>query len=245
MSFPLERRELPKTMRAILENGDRIADDAQSLWEMDRFPSAFALCVLAQEEYAKAFLVHLIQVEAIPWNSDVHRVLSDHKCKQLFVMIMDFLYPDVDSFAAWLDQRAESGHNIPRHIADALNIIRHEKVPRQGEWSWTADGDPPCDVHARRIADGLIDREKQSALYVAISKNGRLMSTPKSIDGNKVKVELGKTQQLGQVLARYDDSLQPLKSIEYEKIFFTLRVLFELSTIEEYNRQWWAHGEEW
>ena len=46
--------ELVKAIRVILENGDRLTEDAQNLWEIERFPSAFALCILAQEEYAES-----------------------------------------------------------------------------------------------------------------------------------------------------------------------------------------------
>ena len=65
-----EKLELLRTIRVVLENGDRLAKDAEYLCEMDRFPSAFALCILAKEEYAKAFMLHLVHVEAIPWTVD-------------------------------------------------------------------------------------------------------------------------------------------------------------------------------
>jgi AbiV family abortive infection protein len=78
-----EQAQIQRSIRAILGNADRLAEDARSLWEMDRFPSAFALCILAQEEYGKAFLLHFVSVEAMPWNDDVQRVLRDHTSKQL------------------------------------------------------------------------------------------------------------------------------------------------------------------
>ena len=78
-----DKVEVLRTIRVILENGDRLAKDAEYLWEMDRFPSAFALCILAQEEYAKAFLLHFVYVEAIPWGADIQRTLRDHASKQL------------------------------------------------------------------------------------------------------------------------------------------------------------------
>jgi AbiV family abortive infection protein len=154
-----EELELMRTIRVVLENGNRLAKDAEYLWEMDRFPSAFALCILAQEEYAKAFLLHFVHAEAIPWTAETQGILRDHKGKQLLAMIMDFLDPDVEDFAAsWLKTRSESGNELPRYVADALNIIRHERVPRQGAWAWTGgEDDPPCDPLARRVANGHID----------------------------------------------------------------------------------------
>ena len=236
-----DKVEVLRTIRVILENGDRLAKDAEYLWEMDRFPSAFALCILAQEEYAKAFLLHFVYVEAIPWGADIQRTLRDHASKQLLAMIMNFLDPDVDDFAAWLEARSESGHELPRHVADALNIIRHERVPRQGPWAWTGgEDDPPCDPDARRVADGHIDRQKQAALYVGVGPKLQVTSNPSNLHKDTVEKELEKTRHLGQLLARYDDSLEPLKSVEYEKICWSFRVMFGLCTVDDYNRNWWA-----
>src|SRR6266853_3400654 len=112
MTTDTEKAEGLKTIRAVLENGDRLAKDAEYLWEMDRFPSAFALCILAQEEYGKAFLLHLVHVKAIPWNADVQRTLRDHATKQLATTIMHFLDSDVEDFVAWLEARSEAGNKL-------------------------------------------------------------------------------------------------------------------------------------
>jgi len=127
-----EELELLITIRVVLENGDRLAKDAEYLWEMDRFPSAFALCILAQDD-ARAFLLHFVHAEAMPWTAEMQRILRDHTSKQLLAMIMDFLDPDVEDFGAWLKTRSESGNKLPGYVADALNIIRHERVPGPGQ----------------------------------------------------------------------------------------------------------------
>jgi len=208
---------------------------------MDRFPSAFALCILAQEEYAKAFLLHFVHAEAMPWTAEMQRILRDHTSKQLLAMIMDFLDPDVEDFGAWLKTRSESGNKLPGYVADALNIIRHERVPRQGPWAWTREeDDPPCDPDARRIPNGHVDRQKQSALYVGVGTRFQVTSNPSTVNSDAVEAELEKTRHLGQLLARYDDSLQPLKSVEYEKICWSFRVMFGLCKVEDYNSNWWA-----
>lgn len=238
-----EQSQIQKSIRVILDNGDRLAEDARSLWEMDRFPSAFALCILSQEEYGKAFLLHFVSIEAIPWNDDVQRVLRDHTSKQLLALIMDFLDPDVEDFAAWLEARREARHRLPRHVADALNIIRHERVHRQGTSSWIGDEGPPCDPHARRVARGNIDKQKQAALYVGIGSEFQVTSNPSSIrriSSDAIEIELEKTTHLGRLLARYDDTLRPLNTVEYEKIVYSFRLLFGLCTEEEYNCNWWA-----
>jgi len=207
---------------------------------MDRFPSAFAICILSQEEYAKAFLLHLVYVEAIPWGSDVQRELCNHTSKQLLAEIMDFLDPDVEDFSAWLKARGESGHSLPRYVEDALKIIRHEKVSRQRSSSRRRRVDPLCDQHARQVAKGYIDNQKQDALYVAVGSDFQVTSNPSSVSGGAVVMELEKTKHLGQLLSRYDNTFQPLNTVEYQKIAYSFRLLFGLCTEEEYNRNWWA-----
>ncbi|MFY9619182.1 MAG: AbiV family abortive infection protein [Pyrinomonadaceae bacterium] len=235
-----QKQDLLRTIRVVLENGDRLAQDAEHLFEYDRSPSAFALAVLAQEEYAKAFFLHLVYAEAIPWSNDILQTLRDHASKQLLALVMQFLDPD-DDIVVWLKSRSESGNKLTPDVADALNIIRHERIPRQGPWAWTGgDVDPPCDRNARRIADGLIDRKKQSAFYVGVGPQFEVTSNPTKLDCHSVEAELEKTKRLGQLLARYDDRLEPLKSVEYEKICWSFRVMFGLCTVDDYNRNWWA-----
>lgn len=170
--------KLSKAIRASLENGDRLVDDARYLQDYERYATSYALSILAQEEYAKAFLLHLIEADAIPWTSEVRRLLHDHTCKQLLASIIDFLEPDIDDIISWLESWEEARYRFPPHISDALNIIRHEKVPREAKRSWIGEDDPPCAPKARRIANGYLDRQKQCALYVRIGKGGQVASTP-------------------------------------------------------------------
>ncbi|SRR6266404_917931 len=235
------RVEALKTICTILENGDRLTEDAENLLEVDRLSSAFALCILAQEEYGKAFLVHLVQAEAIPWSADLQRALRDHATKQLAGVIMHFLRPDDDDFVGWLEARSESGYKLTPTVADALNIIRHERIPSQDSWAWTgAEDDPPCDRTARRLADGHIDKKKQAALYVGVGSKLQITSNPRNVPKQAVETELKKTKRIGEFLSRYDAKHEPMKSIEYEKICWSLRLMFGLCTMDDYNANWWA-----
>ena len=83
-------KNFTKAIVAILDNGDRLVEDACYLSEYERFPTAYALCILAQEEYAKAFLLYLISEDAIPWTQELRRMLHNHTCKQLLSLIIDF-----------------------------------------------------------------------------------------------------------------------------------------------------------
>jgi hypothetical protein len=67
------------------------------------------------------------------------RALQDHKCKQLTYVVMDYLAPDFDEFVT--RSNAVVVHRqlptMPAKVADALNILRHEKIGRWISNSWT------------------------------------------------------------------------------------------------------------
>ncbi len=225
-------------IRATLENGDRLVEDARWLLDLDRHATAFALSILAQEEYAKAFVLHLVQSRAIPWNSDVRRTLRDHTCKQLVGTIMDFLQPDWDEFLARLEGRKQ--RPLSPKIADAMNIIRHEKVSRDRDSTWIWDDQSPCDQQARKIAEGHIDKQKQDSLYVGVGRTGQVTSTPLRIAPEDAEREFEKSERLSRVFSRPDADFQAEMALEYEIVFESFRLLFGFTTIEEYNKHWWA-----
>jgi hypothetical protein len=62
---------------------------------------------------------------------------------------------------------------FPPDVADALNIYRHELIERFGFREPWKDDDWSTGK-ARKLADGLLERKKQSAFYVDITKTGEL-----------------------------------------------------------------------
>lgn len=231
-------KNFTKAIATILDNGDRLVEDACYLSEYERFPTAYALCILAQEEYAKAFLLYLISEEAIPWTQELRRMLHNHTCKQLLSLIIDFLEPD--DLVSWLDKRKNENYVMPSHIVDVINILRHEKLPKQEQWAWIGDEDPPYNQLARKVADGIVDKQKQDAIYVRLGKDGSVASTPLRITEAMVNELLEKTQRFSQFFFRSDSKFKPIESIDYMKIFWMFRLLFGLCTIEEYEKQWWV-----
>ena len=129
---------------------------------------------------------------------------------------------------------------MPSHIADVINILRHEKLPKQRQWSWIGDEDPPCNHLARKVADGIVDKQKQDAIYVRLGKDSSVASTPLQITKGMVNEVLKKTQRFGQFFFRSENKFQPNESIDYMKIFWTFKLLFGLCTIEEYEKKWWV-----
>jgi AbiV family abortive infection protein len=161
----MEEQNLKNAILAALQNGDRILDDAKSLLEWERFPTAYALAVLAQEEYAKVLMLSLIEANAVPWSDDVRRALHDHVCKQLLSVIVDYLSPDTDEFLRRhdLSKTGEKRAIFPSNVLDAIHIICHERIPRErGRW-WLDPSERPLDEIVKAIADGRLESQKQDA----------------------------------------------------------------------------------
>ena len=185
-------------------NGKKLLEDAKYLFDWDRFSTALALAVLAQEEFAKAFLLQLVADDAMPWLPEVQRSMARHQCKHLLAIVMEWLPPFdfEDSLEqhkrntvrheekmAWLQRRVarykqgnilpdpddpepiEPDISFPLDVATALNIYRHEEIEIK---VWECMEGCGVGNRARKIADGSLDRKKQSALYVDITKTGEI-----------------------------------------------------------------------
>jgi AbiV family abortive infection protein len=241
---------LSASITGITDNGKKLLDDAKLLFDWDRYSTALALAVLAQEEFAKAFLLQLVRDEALPWLPEVQRSIARHQCKHLLAIVMEWLPPvDWDKAAeryrqlrekheqrmAWLQRRIdrykrgllqpdpddpeprEPDISFPIDVVDALNIYRHEEIERfrcGHPWKdedWAAG-------KARKIADGLLDRKKQSALYVGISKSGQVGLHPGLVTREEASEAIGRAEQL----AKGPEIL----SDEYMTLTQVLRLIF-------------------
>lgn len=164
---------------ACVANGNRILDDAGYLEEYGRFPSALVLGILAQEEFAKAYLLKLVDEGIVPLCKEVLRACRDHSCKHLIALIMVHLFTPIEDMLT-RDKRvreASTDEVLPAHVADALNIFCHEKLWRWHSKNWLWTENPSYDLAAKKIGDGSLDQVKQNALYVGIGRNG-VTSTP-------------------------------------------------------------------
>jgi AbiV family abortive infection protein len=77
-----------KAMEACMRNAGRLRDAVEFLRYDEHRATAFALAVLSQEEYAKAFFLQMVDQGAVPWTRGVRRALRDHRCKHLLVLMM-------------------------------------------------------------------------------------------------------------------------------------------------------------
>jgi AbiV family abortive infection protein len=243
---------------ACLKNGEQLLDDADWLCIAERPGSAFALAVIAQEEFAKAFLFHLIGEGILPAIPLVLRMAKDHTCKQLLGLVMEHIHPDTDEFLRrmdeWQKKRAEhssllgtlqntesedqrreiwnrinevnkSINAFPAAVADAIDILRWEKVGRWQSKAWIWAEEPEYDALAKGVAEGSIDREKQDGLYVRIGRDGSVVTTPTSVRPEAAQEALERARRFGQ-LARQLLADDTGGLLDYGRIKEALNALF-------------------
>lgn len=229
---------LSETISACTTNGKKLLEDAKLLFDWDRFSTALALSVLAQEEFAKAFLLQLIVDEAIPWIPEVQRSMARHQCKHLLAIVMEWLpLFDWDKYMeqhnqemAWLQRKLErykQGNFLPDpndpesikpdfvfppDVSNALNIYRHEEIERFRSGNPWKDADWATGK-ARKIADGSLDRKKQSAFYVDITKTGEIGLHPGLITREEASDAIERAERLSEGPAIYSDEYRKLKEI--------------------------------
>lgn len=183
-----------ESIEACIKSGQRLLEDAE--WLTHRESTGVALAILAQEEFAKAFVLALVRDGILPWTDEVRGSLRVHECKHLVTMMMQWLLVvnDLRSKQSVEDvlRRGESLH-LPPDVAIALNIYRHEKIERIGgghpehysEWGGLA----------RKVANGKRDHKKQTAFYVDIRDDGGVASEP-SGSTSDFESEFGQAKRL-------------------------------------------------
>jgi AbiV family abortive infection protein len=175
------RDRFEKAINKCIENGRRLLEDSEYLKDYDRLPTSKALAILAQEEFAKAYILRLVQEEAIPWCDEVLRATRDHNCKHLMAILMEYLFTPWDIRSLERDIKIKDkfpDFKLPRKVADALNIFCHEKISRWRSSSWFWAEDPKYDNEAKKVWRGKIDKTKQNALYVSIGMDGSVTNDP-------------------------------------------------------------------
>lgn len=233
-----------RSISVCIENGKALLEDARLLFDWDRFSTALALSVLAQEEFAKAFLLQLVADDALPWLPEIQRSMARHQSKHLLAIVMEWLPPfdwehlkeqdrqrseRHEQKMAWLQRRLErykqgnlnpdpddpepvEDFHFPRDVATALNIYRYEEIERLRSGSPWVDAEWATG-NARKIADGSLDRKKQSALYVDISKTGEIGLHPGLITREEACESIERAKRLSDVPITYSAEYQKLKEI--------------------------------
>ena len=186
---------LTASITACLDNGERLLNDAQWLEFQKSLATKLMLSMIAQEEFAKAFLLFLVREEVLPWSKYIHRAMRDHACKQLVGLLIEFLDPPwetIDDLNRQIAEEIALGDELPRRIASAILILRHEKI---GKW----EGRKPVSVEFEAFADhvgrGVRDQIKQDALYVRLGMDGAVVSTPAEVTDTIAEAEYNRANQ--------------------------------------------------
>jgi AbiV family abortive infection protein len=179
----IENRVLVKTIIACVNNATRLLSDAQML-EFENPPATkFYLSIIAQEELSKAFILYLVKENVIDWDEYILKATKNHCAKHLVGIVLDFLCPDDERFTKQINDiiNGTISLSIPNEVADAIDILRHEKIGRWKSKQWVWDKEPEYDKHALFISDGRKDKIKQNSLYVELGKNGN-WTAPQGLD---------------------------------------------------------------
>jgi hypothetical protein len=127
---------------------------------------------------------------------------------------------------ARLDELKTIRELLPAAVADTLNMLRHEKVGRWQSKAWVWDEDPDYDHHAKAIAEGSLDREKQDGLYVKLGRDGTLVSTPTSVRREVASEALERAKRFERLLRQLlNDDTGGL--LDYDRIKEVFTLLFE------------------
>lgn len=213
---------------ACLQNGRRFLGDAEFLEFGEPPTTSYFLSQIAEEEFAKAFLLALVIRGVIPWDRRLLRAARDHSCKQLLCVVMDYLSPDFDDFLERCNAvvlRHEVSE-LPPKIVDAITILRHEKIGRWVDRTWVWADQPDYDREALAIGDGQQDRAKQDALYVRLTRDGGVASRPGGATFDGVRAERDRASRIG-TLAESVLAGDPNPGLDYDRVEETFRALFE------------------
>lgn len=196
--------DVQASIDACLDNGSRLLNDAVQLEFQEQGGTRFMICVLAQEEYAKAFLLYLVREEIVPWDSDLLRVMKNHACKHLVAILMEYIDPQWDTseeLAEIYRLEYDLDGRFPPNVRSALNILYFEII-RRGDF-FDDDNEYERDVVA--IARGQRDRVKQNAVYINVDKSCRVKGSPMKLTREDAQAEYQRAK-------RYASTVQSLVS---------------------------------
>ena len=116
-------------------------------------------------------------------------------------------------------------------VADAINILRHEKIGRwvANNWFWAED--PDYDHGAVYIAKGKEDNKKQDSLYVRLASDGGIANRPKSATHYNFEEEKDRGNRFARLLEGIAEN-KPENDRNYQKVRDIFRILFTDSNVK-------------
>jgi len=195
---PPRKEDVQASIGACLANAERLMDDAVQLEFQERGGARLAICMLAQEEYAKAFILYMVREELVPWDFDLLRVIRNHACKHLVAIVMEYIDPEwdtLDELRAIINAEYDLEGRFPPRVSSALNILYHEKI-RRGDFFNDNDYDPGVVA----VAFGERDMVKQDAVYIDLDKSCRVKNAPMDVTRDDAQVEYERARRYASIV---------------------------------------------
>ncbi len=158
--------------RAAYENACSLIIDAKTLFDTQRFPRAGALAILAEEEYAKAFVLCICARDR-RWDSAIFRALTDHGAKQAISQGML-------TYWKWLQTNLQRVAELNRF---SFVGIQPAIFPSPHEWDKIVKT-----ARTSHLKNRKRDKIKQRFFYVGIGREGKAIHRPSTIS-NKAASE--------------------------------------------------------
>jgi AbiV family abortive infection protein len=219
---------LHKSASACLQNGRRLLNEAEFLEFEEPPTTAHFIIAIAHEEFAKALLLALVVRGVIPWDKRLLRAARDHVFKQLLCVVMDYVSPDTDEFLERCKTVTSPNEtpSLPKRVADAIRLLRFEKLGRWVDQAWVWAEDPEYDPEALAVAKGRLDRQKHDALYVRLARDGGVASIPHDASLESVGFE----RERGERMADFSEAVlngDKNPGLDYHKVEHLIQALFE------------------
>ena len=162
------RARLLTTAQTAYKNACSLVLDAKVLFDAQRFPRAGALAILAEEEYAKSFVLCICACNG-RWDSEIFRALTDHGSKQAISQGMIVYWE-------WLQTNL-------RRVAELNRCsfvgVQPTLFPSQEEWSELIEQTRISNIKKRKR-----DKLKQRFFYVGVGREGHAIQCPTALSSN-------------------------------------------------------------
>jgi len=211
--------KLEKAIEDCRKNGERLLEDADLLCGFKSYATAYGIAKLAQEEFAKGFILKLVQSGALNWNKEVQRSLNHHVSKQIMAILLDYINPTNKEFLEMIERGTFL--NRPQKVTDAMNIYVHEILMRwqSKNWIWMEDQNYKKEVLS--VLEQKEEKKKQDAFYIQITKEGKSIDSTKKFTKKVVEIELESAKRYKSVLSRDEGDI---KYSEVSKILKIIKI---------------------
>jgi AbiV family abortive infection protein len=191
-------------------------------------------------------------LEDVEWLRDSDRnpttlaltILAEEEFAKAF-----FLYIGDGSIIPRLDEQCQPDRRIPNDVASAVNLLRYDKI-RKWESPHSEGLEPEHYEKETEQQAAKTDKAKQSAIYVEVSRDGKVSNTPTTITAQQIECERKKCSRLLD-LAKQIESGYVLFARDFERlkeafeIVFTPPVRTDFGSAGEFIPGVQIYSEEW